>query len=194
MYLIDLERIILVITIILSVFFTLIGIYLQSVLGYTVGLKNKKLNECNICARDIKFDWKFYGKMLNTFKVDLPKALIIGCYFISAVFIANALFSITDLFLSMPLLNKIFLYAISIYVFLTITHFIILFKQINTCINKPCGGNADKAKNHFAFSISPEIITHLNTSTTVLLGVCGGIVLMMVLPTYMAKSKNLRRK
>ena len=136
--------------------------------------------------------------MMEGLKVDLPKALIIGCYFISAVFVLNGLCNISDLFLTMPLLNKVFLYGISIYVFLTITHLIILFKQINVCITEKCAKHGDKkekdADSYFAFKISPKIITNLNTSTTVLLGVCAGIVLLMVLPTYMAKSKNIRKK
>ena len=204
----ELENIIFVTTVILAVFFTLIGYYLQTVLRYDKNLNIKDCvkgdtsgdNNCAKCARNIEVSDN-YRVFLKTFKVDLPKALIIGCYVISASFILNCILNINDIFLSIKKKKKVFVWGMFTYILLTITHLTILFKKISKCVSEGCKSEKsdcnipeNEITNYFNFVLKPDIISKINTSSFVLLGVCAGLMLLMILPTYLAKSKNIRKR
>ena len=221
MHLINIDRIVLVISVVIGIVFLLMAVYLTRVFGYKMNLKdNEKNDPCSICAKNIKFKWGAYGVLIDKMNIDLPKALLIGCYVVGGLLLANSLFDLNDLFLQIPVINTIFMWSLSIYTFLTVVHLSILLETLNKCTDKNCEGflapvdattelGAAQAANPeahaaspapapdpgiFEVCIGPEIISHFNYTNITLLIVTAVIVAVNVLPTYLAKSTNTRRR
>ena len=234
MNLINIDRIVLVNSVVIGIVFLLMAVYLTRVFGYKMNLKDNDINDpCSECAKEIKFKWGAYGVLIDKMKLDLPKALLVGCYVIGGLLLANSLFDLNDIFLQIPVINKIFLTCLSIYTFLTVVHLSVLLETLNKCTDNNCEGfqatirtgegggegggeelsleevaeKAEKAgvaaaaasaaaadPSIFEVCIGPEIISHFNYTNITLLIVAVVIVVVNVLPTYLAKSTNTRKR
>lgn len=204
----ELENIIYTISVILALLFGFIGFYLQTIYDYEYGSLKKKTpsNNCVKCSRDIDFAWHQYKVVAD--KIDLPKALIVGCYLISGVFLLNCIFNISDIFLAIPIINKIYMYVLYGYIFLTVVHLMIAFDTINKCIETKCCkknkdgtlkcptdvpkiiDNENDVMDYFTFKLSPDMIKNTNLSMFILIIVSAIILGIMIIPTYLNKSKR----
>jgi hypothetical protein len=262
MNLINIDRIVLVISVVIGIVFLLMAVYLTRVFGYKMNLKDNDRNDpCSECAREIKFKWGAYGVIIEKMKLDLPKALLVGCYVIGGLLLANSLFDLNDIFLQVPVINKIFMWSLSIYTFLTVVHLSVLLETLNKCAGNNCEGfQADERKTGvtgveagtevgvgagagaanvggtnteeqpvvedadladltdaaaagveagtaaaaaaaaaadpsiFEVCVGPKIISHFNYTNITLLIVTAVIVIVNVLPTYLSKSTNSRKR
>jgi len=236
MNLINIDRIVLVISVVIGIVFLLMAVYLTRVFGYKMNLKdNNKNDACSACAREIKFKWGTYGVIIEKMKIDLPKALLVGCYVIGGLLLANSLLDLNDIFLQVPVINKLFVWGLSIYTFLTVVHLSILLETLNKCAKKNCEGfqvssnastvlGSSAATNPevqatevsaaatevsaaatevsaaagdpgiFEVCIGPKIIANFNYTNITLLILTAVIVAVNVLPTYLAKSTNTRKR
>ena len=241
MNLINIDRIVLVISVVIGIVFLLMAVYLTRVFGYKMNLKdNNKNDACSACAREIKFKWGTYGVIIEKMKIDLPKALLVGCYVIGGLLLANSLLDLNDIFLQVPVINKLFVWGLSIYTFLTVVHLSILLETLNKCAKKNCEGfqgpliaTSELASSGtqtgtqtgaaaeatevsaaatevsaaatevsaaagdpgiFEVCIGPKIIANFNYTNITLLILTAVIVAVNVLPTYLAKSTNTRKR
>ena len=235
MNLINIDRIVLVISVVIGIVFLLMAVYLTRVFGYKMNLKDNDRNDpCSECAKEIKFKWGAYGVLIDKMKLDLPKALLVGCYVIGGLLLANSLFDLNDIFLQIPVINKIFMWSLSIYTFLTVVHLSVLLETLNKCTDNDCEGFQDDGETEgvtgveagtanvgevgledvaaaakeagaaaaaaaanpsiFEVCVGPKIISHFNYTNITLLIVAAVIVIVNVLPTYLSKSTNTRKR
>ena len=191
MQLFDLEKILFACSVILALLFTAIGYYLQDTLEYDKNLKKKDISsvpnkDCIKNIRDVGSENGIFKLFIKKMRIDLTLSLIVGCYILAGLFMLNVLINLNDLFLSIPIVRKLFMVVLSVYIVLLVSHLQLVFKKIIEENNK--------SDCNLEISIKPGILSNFTTASSVIVySIIGGLIFIQVLPTFLAKTKNVRK-
>ena len=190
MNLFDLEKILFACSVILSLLFTAIGYYLQTTLEYDGKLKKKETqDQCIINIRQVGVKNGIFKFFIDKMNIDLILSLIVGCYILAGLFILNVLINLNDLFLSIPIIRKIFMVSLCVYIILLVSHLQMVFTKIIEADNDKEG----KCFKKYDINLKPDILSRFTTASSVMVyGIVAIILFIQILPTFLAKTKKIR--
>jgi len=191
---IDLERILFVLSTIVGVTFWLIGLYISKIIqwNWKTNKSNKNTGDC-VDTIIKNFKWNTKDKTMDSAidKLDiipLVYFLMIGCMTIGSVLILNSLFSINDILILVPLVNKIFIGSLFIGIVLVIVYLFEFVKFLNNTDEKS-KGNENKCKDTLELKLDLKALSKdLNVSIGIIAGVVGVLFILIVAPTVMAQT------
>ena len=202
----DLERILFVFSTIIGLVFWLIGFYISLIIKWD--WNNHTFDKTDKCVEKILKDYRWDLNNNDTTKdivngledVPLIQFLMIGSITIGSVLLLNSLFSLNDMLILIPGLNKVFLGLLFIIIILVIVY---LFKFIeflnelnnsvssspflNTTVENVPTSNQCSDLGKITINIS-SVQKHLNVSIGLISGIVVGIFILIVAPTVMAQT------
>lgn len=184
---IDLERILFVLSTIVGLAFWLIGLYISKIIqwNWKTNKSNKKTGDCvDKIIKNFKWNTKDGNMDSAITKLDIVPLvyfLMIGCMTIGSVLILNSLFSINDILILVPLVNKIFIGSLFIGIVLVIVYLFEFVKFLN---------NPDEiCKDELELKLDLKALSKdLNVSIGIIAGVVGVLFILIVAPTVMAQT------
>ena len=189
---IDLERILFVLSTIVGVAFWILGLYISIIIKWDWDKKTAKTSdECiERIVNNFKWDSKssdINDKIGTDEKVPLVYFLMIGCMTIGSVLILNSLFSVNDILILVPIINKIFLFLLFTGIVLVLVY---LFEFVKFLSNID-DGNQTVCKDTIELKLN---IDDLSKNLNISLGIIAGIILVLFIlivgPTVMAQTSR----
>lgn len=192
---IDLERILFVLSTIVGVAFWLIGLYISFILkwNWKEGAAKKSEDCIKRIVNNFKWDSKasdFNSKIIGADeKVPLVYFLMIGCMTIGSILISNSLFSLNDILILVPIINKIFLFLLFTGIILVIVYLFEFVKFLSNLEDTTINKNKKKCKEMIELKLNiDEISDNLHISIGIVAGIAGILFLLIVGPTVMAQT------
>tara|TARA_A100001015_G_C14775339_1_gene626966 strand:+ start:21 stop:527 length:507 start_codon:yes stop_codon:yes gene_type:complete len=142
---IDLERILFVLSTIVGVAFWIIGLYICNLIKWN-WKKHKSNYDNDDCIKKLvkNFKWDLKTRINTPLtnssalqKVPLIYFLMIGSMTIGSVLLLNSLFSLNDMLILIPLVNKIFLFVLLVGIVLVI-FYLFKFVEFLSKTNEDC--------------------------------------------------------
>ena len=194
---IDLERILFVLSTIVGIAFWIIGLYISIIIKWDWNEAAARKSED--CIKRIVNNFKWNSKsnnINNTIEVDekvpLVYFLMIGCMTIGSVLILNSLFSLNDILILVPIINKIFLFLLFTGIILVIVYlfeFVKFLSDLNDTAKYTKDGKEIKCKDDIELKLNiDEISKKLNISLGIVSGIMGVLFVLIVGPTVMAQT------
>ena len=188
---IDLERILFVLSTIVGVAFWMIGLYISIIIKWNWEKHTRGSDKCiERIVNNFKWDSKssnINDKIGTDEKVPLVYFLMIGCMTIGSVLILNSLFSVNDILILVPIINKIFLFLLFTGIVLVLVY---LFEFVKFLSNID-DGNQKVCKDTIELKIN---IDDLSKNLNISLGIIAGIILVLFIlivgPTVMAQTSR----
>ena len=188
---IDLERILFVLSTIVGVAFWMIGLYISIIIKWNWEKHTRGSGDC-IKRIVNNFKWDSKSSDINDSieadeKVPLVYFLMIGCMTIGSVLILNSLFSVNDILILVPIINKIFLFLLFTGIVLVLVY---LFEFVKFLSNID-DGNQTVCKDTIELKLN---IDDLSKNLNISLGIIAGIILVLFIlivgPTVMAQTSR----
>jgi hypothetical protein len=188
---IDLERILFVLSTIVGVAFWMIGLYISIIIKWNWEKHTRGSDKCiERIVNNFKWDSKssnINDKIGTDEKVPLVYFLMIGCMTIGSVLILNSLFSVNDILILVPIINKIFLFLLFTGIVLVLVY---LFEFVKFLSNID-DGNQKVCKDTIELKLN---IDDLSKNLNISLGIIAGIILVLFIlivgPTVMAQTSR----
>ena len=194
---IDLERILFVLSTIVGVAFWIIGLYISIIIKWDWDKRTGGKGKCiERIVNNFKWDTKssdINGSIGADEKVPLVYFLMIGCMTIGSVLILNSLFSLNDILILVPIINKIFLFLLFTGIILVIVYlfeFVKFLSNLNDDKKDTTeGGKGIKCKDAIELKLNiDDLSENLNISLGIVAGVVAVLFVLIVGPTVMAQT------
>lgn len=195
---IDLERILFVLSTIVGVVFWILGLYISIIIKWDWDKKTAKTSdECiERIVNNFKWDSKssdINDNMETDEKVPLVYFLMIGCMTIGSILILNSLFSLNDILILVPIINKIFLFLLFTGIILVIVYLFEFVKFLSKIDDDQKytteGGKVIKCKDAIELKLNiDDLSENLNISLGIVAGIIGILFVLIVGPTVMAQT------
>ena len=195
---IDLERILFVLSTIVGVAFWILGLYISIIIKWDWDKKTAKTSdECiERIVNNFKWDSKssdINDKIGTDEKVPLVYFLMIGCMTIGSILILNSLFSLNDILILVPIINKIFLFLLFTGIILVIVYLFEFVKFLSKIDDDQKytteGGKVIKCKDAIELKLNiDDLSENLNISLGIVAGIIGILFVLIVGPTVMAQT------
>ena len=196
---IDLERILFVLSTIVGIAFWILGLYISIIIKWDWNEGAARKSEECIERIVNNFKWDSKSSDINNDsigadeKVPLVYFLMIGCMTIGSVLIMNSLFSLNDILILVPIVNKIFLFLLFVGIILVIVYLFEFVKFLSKLDdNKKYttkDGKVIKCKDAIELKLNiDDLSENLNISLGIVTGIVAILFVLIVGPTVMAQT------